>query len=395
MTDPKIFPEIVAAHDSLTAIRRDIHAHPELGFEEQRTSAIVAEKLKEWGLEVTTGIGKTGVVGTLRVGNDTRSIGLRADMDALPIPEANTFGHVSNNPGVMHACGHDGHTTMLLGAAQYLSQTRNFEGCVHFIFQPAEEGIGGAKAMVEDGLFDQFPCDAVYGMHNRPGAPKGLIGMRPGAAMAGGALFDITVHGKGSHGARPESGIDPTIIAAHIATASQTIVSRNVDPQQMAVLSITQINAGDAYNVIPHTAYMKGTARTFSNEVMSQLQENLTNIAKGVAMGMGAEVDVDFRVVFPPLINNDDEIQFAGDVAADLVGEENVNRMNSRINASEDFSYMSNVVPGAYVTIGQGTGDDGWACEVHNPHYDFNDEIIPIGSSYFAKLVETRLAKES
>ena len=393
MPDPDIYPEIAAAPAELTAIRRDIHPHPELGFEEARTSAIVAEKLKSWGLEVTTGIGKTGVVGTLRVGNDTRSIGLRADMDALPIPEANSFGYVSTNPGVMHACGHDGHTTMLLGAAQYLAKTKNFEGCVHFIFQPAEEGVGGAKAMVEDGLFQQFPCDAVFGMHNRPGAPRGAFGMRAGAAMAGGALFDITVHGKGAHGARPESGIDPTIIAAHIATASQTIVSRNANPQEMAVLSITQINSGDAYNVIPHTAYMKGTARTFSNEIMTLLETNLKRVAKGVAEGLGATAEVDFRVVFPPLINNVEQIQFAGDVAASLVGEENVNRSADRITASEDFSYMSNEVPGGYVTIGQGTGEDGWACEVHNPHYDFNDEIIPIGSSYFAKLVETRLGQ--
>ena len=393
MSDPDVYPEIAAAHAELTAIRRDIHAHPELGFEEARTSGIVAEKLKSWGLEVTTGIGKTGVVGTLRVGNDTRSIGLRADMDALPIPEANSFGYVSTNPGVMHACGHDGHTTMLLGAAQYLAKTKNFEGCVHFIFQPAEEGVGGAKAMVEDGLFQQFPCDAVFGMHNRPGAPRGAFGMRAGAAMAGGALFDITVHGKGAHGARPESGIDPTIIAAHIATASQTIVSRNANPQEMAVLSITQINSGDAYNVIPHTAYMKGTARTFSNEIMTLLETNLRRVAKGVAEGLGATAEVDFRVVFPPLINSAEQIQFAGDVAASLVGEKNVNRSANRITASEDFSYMSNEVPGGYVTIGQGTGEDGWACEVHNPHYDFNDEIIPIGSSYFAKLVETRLGQ--
>ena len=393
--DIKVIPEIASEHDALTAIRRDIHANPELGFEERRTSAIVAEKLKSWGIDVTTGIGKTGVVGTLRIGNDTRSIGLRADMDALPIPEANAFAHKSNNPGVMHACGHDGHTTMLLGAAQYLAKTKNFEGCVHFIFQPAEEGIGGAKAMVEEGLFDQFPCDAVFGMHNRPGAPKGAIGMRPGAAMAGGALFDITVHGKGAHGARPESGIDPIIIAAHIATASQTIVSRNANPQEVAVLSITSINCAEAYNVIPHTAHMKGTARTFSNETMALIETNLVRTAQGIAAAMGANADVDFRVVFPPLINNSDETRFAGNVAADLVGEHNVNRMNDLINASEDFSYMSNVVPGAYVTIGQGTGDDGWACEVHNPHYDFNDEIIPIGSSLFAKLVEAKLAKQA
>ncbi len=389
MSNIPVIPEIAARHAEMTAWRRDIHAHPELGFEEERTSQLVAEKLRSWGLEVHRGLGKTGVVGTLRVGNDTRSIGLRADMDALPMPEANTFEHKSTNPEVMHACGHDGHTTMLLGAAQYLSQTKNFEGCVHFIFQPAEEGVGGAKAMVEDGLFDQFPCDSVYGMHNRPGMAVGKFGMRPGAAMAGGALFDITVRGNGSHGARPEAGIDPVIISAHIATAAQTIVSRNANPQEMAVLSITQIQSGDAYNVIPHTAHLKGTARTFSTQIMSLLEKNLTKIAINIAEGMGARAEVDFRVTFPPLINDEEEITFTGDVAASLVGEQNVNRKSDRITASEDFSYMSNIVPGGYITIGLGEGRS----EVHNPSYDFNDDILPLGATYWAKLVERRLAK--
>ncbi len=393
MVKPNIIPEILAAHEQMTSWRRDIHANPELGFEEIRTASIVSEKLKSWGLEVHQGLGKTGVVGTLRVGNDTRSIGLRADMDALPIDEANSFSHKSTRPNVMHACGHDGHTTMLLGAAQYLSKTRNFEGCVHFIFQPAEEGVGGAKAMVEEGLFEQFPCDAIFGMHNRPGMAVGKFAMRSGAAMAGGALFDIIIRGKGTHGARPDSGIDPVIISAHIATAAQTIVSRNTDPQKMAVLSITQIVSGDAYNVIPQTAYLKGTARTFSNEIMGLLEEKLTNIAKGVASGMGADAEVDFRITFPPLFNAATEIGFVGDVAAGLVGEENVNRESNRITASEDFSYMSNVVPGGYVTIGQGEGE--WSCEVHNPNYDFNDAILPLGASYWARLVETRFSKKN
>ena len=389
MTNEWVIPEIAANHDEMTAWRRDIHAHPELGFEEVRTSELVAEKLESWGLEVHKGLGKTGVVGTLRVGNDTRSIGLRADMDALPMPEANQFDYRSTKENVMHACGHDGHTTMLLGAAKYLAETRNFEGCVHFIFQPAEEGVGGAKAMVEEGLFEQFPCDSVYGMHNRPGMSVGKFGMRPGSAMAGGALFDIIVKGNGSHGARPESGIDPVIISAHIATAAQTIVSRNANPQEMAVLSITQIQSGDAYNVIPHTAHMKGTARTFSNEIMKLLETNLTKMAKSIAEGMGATAEVDFRVTFPPLINDKDEIEFTGDVAAGLVGEQNVDRMSNRITASEDFSYMSNIVPGSYVT--SGLGED--RCEVHNPNYDFNDEILPLGATYWATLVEQRLKK--
>jgi hippurate hydrolase len=313
-------------------------------------------------------------------------------MDALPMAENNTFSHKSTNPNIMHACGHDGHTTMLLGAAKYLAESKNFEGCVHFIFQPGEEGVGGAKAMVEDGLFDQFPCDSVYGMHNRPGMAIGKFGMRSGAAMAGGALFDIIVRGNGAHGARPESGIDPVIIAAHIATAAQTIVSRNTNPQETAVLSITQIQSGEAYNVIPHTAHMKGTARTFSNEIMSLIETNITKLAKSVAEGLGAVAEVDFRITFPPLINSEDEINFTGDVAAALVGEENVNRNSNRVMGSEDFAYMSNLIPGGYVTIGQGEGK--WDCEVHNPHYYFNDEVLPLGASYWARLVETKLAKE-
>lgn len=392
MTDQKIIPEIAANHEKMTAWRRDLHAHPELGFEERRTSSLVAEKLKAWGLEVHQGLGKTGVVGTLRVGNATQSIGLRADMDALPMAENNTFSHKSTTPNVMHACGHDGHTTMLLGAAKYLAESKNFEGCVHFIFQPGEEGVGGAKAMVDEGLFDQFPCDSVYGMHNRPGLAVGKFGMRTGAAMAGGALFDIVVRGNGSHGARPESGIDPVIIAAHIATAAQTIVSRNTSPQETAVLSITQIQSGDAYNVIPHTAIMKGTARTFSNDVMSLIETNIKRLSRNIAEGMGAVAEVDFRTTFPPLINSEDEINFAGDVAAAIVGEANVNRNSNRVMGSEDFAYMSNLIPGGYVTIGQGEGK--WDCEVHNPHYDFNDEVLPLGASYWAKLVETKLAKE-
>ena len=356
MTDQKIIPEIAANHENMTAWRRDLHAHPELGFEEHRTSSLVAEKLKAWGLEVHQGLGKTGVVGTLRVGNATQSIGLRADMDALPMAENNTFSHKSTTPNVMHACGHDGHTTMLLGAAKYLAESKNFEGCVHFIFQPGEEGVGGAKAMVDEGLFDQFPCDSVYGMHNRPGLAVGKFGMRTGAAMAGGALFDIVVRGNGSHGARPESGIDPVIIAAHIATAAQTIVSRNTSPQETAVLSITQIQSGDAYNVIPHTAIMKGTARTFSNDVMSLIETNINKLSKNIAEGMGAVAEVDFRKTFPPLINSEDEINFAGDVAAAIVGETNVNRNSNRVMGSEDFAYMSNLIPGGYVTIGQGEG---------------------------------------
>src|SRR5919112_2030370 len=283
-----IEPKIAAAAAELTKIRRDIHAHPELGFEEERTSRIVAEKLKEWGCEVTTGIGKTGVVGTIRVGNNPRAIGLRADMDALPMDEHNTFDHRSQHQGRMHACGHDGHTTMLLGAARYLSATRNFDGTVHFIFQPAEEGRGGAEAMVKDGLFDEFPCDVIFGMHNTPGLAVGKFQIRDGAMMAGGGFFDIAIAGKGAHGARPEVGIDPVLVASHITTALQSIVARNARPVDTVVVSVTQIHAGDAYNVIPERAVLRGTVRCFSKDAMALVEERMRMIAEGVAAGFGA-----------------------------------------------------------------------------------------------------------
>lgn len=385
------FDSISANHADLTAIRRDIHAHPELGFEEHRTADIVAEKLSRWGIEVTRGIGKTGVVGTLRVGNDPRSIGLRADMDALPILEANTFAHKSQHNGKMHACGHDGHTAMLLGAAHYLSESRNFDGCVHFIFQPAEEGIGGARAMIEDGLFTQFPCDSVFGMHNRPGMEIGKFAIRPGPMMAGGAMFDISITGVGAHGARPESGIDPVVIAAQIVTAAQTIVSRNIRPRDTAVLSITQIHAGDAYNVIPQTAQIMGTARAFSMEVLGMIESNLRRLAENIAASFGATADLDFRLEFMPTVNNDAETQFAIECASDLVGADRVNGDIPMIMASEDFSYMLNERPGAYIMVGNGAGEGG--CEVHNPAYDFNDQAIPYGAAFFATAVEKKLAR--
>ena len=278
-----IIGRIAVFHDELTEWRRDIHAHPELGFEETRTSELVARKLADFGCEVFRGIGKTGVVGRLRAGNSQRSIGLRADMDALPIEEATDLAYRSQNAGHMHACGHDGHTTMLLGAARYLAETRNFDGIVHLIFQPAEEGLGGGAAMVADRLFDRFPCDAIFGMHNRPGLAVGKFQIRTGPAMAGGAYFDIAVTGRGAHGARPESGIDPVVAASHIAIALQTIVSRNVRPLDTAVVSVTQIHAGEAYNVIPERAVIRGTARCFTRETMAMIEANMRRIAAGVA----------------------------------------------------------------------------------------------------------------
>jgi hippurate hydrolase len=381
---------IARRHAELSAWRRDLHAHPELGFEETRTAALVAERLASWGIEVHRGVGRTGVVGVLRNGASPRTIGLRADMDALPILEANTFAHRSTHAGRMHACGHDGHTTMLLGAAQYLAATRDFDGTVHFVFQPAEEGLGGAKAMIDDGLFRRFPCESIFGMHNRPKLAVGRFAVRAGPMMAGGAFFDIDVTGVGSHGARPESGVDPVMVAVHIAATLQTIVSRNVPPVETAVLSITQIHAGDAYNVIPQTARLSGTVRAFSSGVMDLIGRNLARVAEGVALAMGASVAVDFRVNFPPTVNDPQQAEFAAAVCTELVGAGQVLRDPPLIMASEDFSFMLNAVPGCYVNIGN--GDVEGACEVHNPSYDFNDAALPLGAAFFVRAVERKLA---
>ncbi|TAK50610.1 MAG: amidohydrolase [Betaproteobacteria bacterium] len=385
-----VVTRIAALHDQMTAWRRDIHAHPELGFQEQRTSDLVAAKLAEFGVEVHRGVGKTGVVGVLRSGNSKRRIGLRADMDALPIKEANSFAHRSTHAGRMHACGHDGHTTMLLGAAKYLAETRAFDGTVQFIFQPAEEGLGGAKAMVDDGLFKRFPCDAIFGMHNRPGMPLGKFAVRSGPMMAGGAFFDIDIEGRGSHGARPEAGVDTVLVAAHVTAALQSIVARNVRPVDTAVLSVTQIHAGDAYNVIPQTARLSGTVRAFSSDVMTLIGSNMARVAEGVAAGFGATAKTDYRPIFAPLVNNPQEADFAASVCSEIVGAGSVRRDPALIMASEDFSFMLDAVPGCYINIGNGDGEG--ACEVHNPSYDFNDAALPYGASFFARVVERRLA---
>ena len=385
-----IVQRIAELHAEMTGWRRDIHAHPELGFEENRTADLVALKLESFGLDVHRGIGRTGVVGVLRAGKGQKTLGLRADMDALPIQEANQFPHRSTHAGRMHACGHDGHTTMLLGAARYLAETRAFDGTVHFIFQPAEEGIGGAKAMIDDGLFRRFPCEAVFGMHNRPGLPVGRFAVKSGSMMAGGAFFDIDITGVGSHGARPESSVDPVLVAAHMTAVLQTIVSRNVRPVETAVLSVTQIHAGDAYNVIPQTARLSGTVRAFSMDVMELVRKNMARAAEGVAASMGARAVTDFRLIFAPLVNNEQEAEFAASICNEIVGADNVNRNPAPVMASEDFAFMLNEVPGCYINLGNGAGEG--ACEVHNPAYDFNDSALPYGASFFARAVETRLA---
>jgi amidohydrolase len=379
---------IARYHSELTAIRHDIHANPELGLEEHRTAELVAQKLAEWGIEVHRGVGGTGVVGVLRSGNGEATIGLRADMDALPIEEANDVPYRSRNPGRMHACGHDGHTTMLLGAARYLAETRNFNGTVNFIFQPGEEGIGGALAMLEDGLFQRFPCNAVYGMHNRSGMPIGKYGISPGTAMSGGAFFDITVTGRGSHGARPEAGIDPVLVACHIGTALQSIVSRNLSPRETAVLSVTRIHAGDAYNVIPETATLSGTVRAMKRETLTLVEEGMQRIVGGVALGFGAQAAVDFRLIFAPLVNHPEHTDAIADAAAELVGDDKVNRVQPPATASEDFAFMLEQVPGAYINLGNGD-----SAPAHNHRYNFNDEAIPFGSGLFARLVERQLPR--
>ena len=385
-----LIDDIVAMQDELVAWRRDLHAHPELGFAEHRTADFVAAKLEEFGVQVTRGIGKTGLVGVLREGNETRSIGLRADMDALPILEENEFAHRSKTDGHMHACGHDGHTTMLLGAAKYLSKTRNFRGQVNFIFQPAEEGIGGARAMIEDGLFKQFPCDQLFAMHNAPGMPVGTFGASPGTVTAAGAFFDIEIHGTGAHGAFPHDAVDPVVLAAELVTALQSVVSRNVRPTETAVLSVTQIHSGDAYNVIPAKARLAGTVRTFSVKTMELMEKRMSQLATGIAGAHGGTAKLDFRTVFHPVVNDVGAATLAGDVASELVGEAKVLRSLPAGTGSEDFSYMLEEVPGCYLLLGN--ADENHTRPVHNPGYDFNDRAAIYGASFFAQVVETALS---
>ncbi len=372
-------------HAALTEIRRDFHAHPELGMEEHRTAERVAALLEGWGIEVHRGVGRTGVVGVLRSGRGNRAIGLRADMDALPMQELAEIPYASTIAGKMHACGHDGHTTMLLGAAQYLAQTKNFDGTVHFIFQPGEEGCGGALAMLEDRLFERFPCEAIFGMHNRPSLPLGHFGVKRETVSAGGAFFDILIEGKGAHGARPEVSIDPVLTACHVTTAIQSIVSRTVDPRDSAVVSVTKVVGGDAYNVIPHTATISGTARFFSRKVAEQIEAGLGRIAEGVAAGFGAKAKLDWRLIFAPTINDATQADAFAEVAAAL-GPVNFDLPPGM--GSEDFSFMMEKVPGAYIHLGIGPGE-----MPHHPRYQFNDEAIPFGAAAYAGIVEKVLHK--
>jgi hippurate hydrolase len=394
----KLLPEILESTKVIQAIRRDIHAHPELRFEEKRTSDVVAQTLESWGIKIHRGLGKTGVVGIIEGSlGKGRSIGIRADMDALPLQEHNHFEHTSQHPGKMHACGHDGHVAMLLGAAQYLAQHRTFKGTVYLIFQPAEEGGGGAREMIRDGLFDLFPCDAVFGMHNWPGIPVGDFAVTPGPMMASSNEFKITVKGKGGHAALPHNSADPVFAASQIIGSLQAIITRNKRPVDAAVLSITQFHAGDASNIIPDSAWIGGTVRTFTIEVLDLIEARLHQIASATAQAFDCAAEVTFSRNYPPTINHERETAFAIDVMKELVGEHHVNPRVDPTMGAEDFAFMLQEKPGCYVFIGNGDGDHRsqghglGPCQLHNPCYDFNDQLLPIGSTYWVRLVERYL----
>ncbi len=377
-------------HQELTALRKDLHANPEMGFKELRTSGIVAGALEALGFEVHRGIGKTGVVGVLRgqKSDSGRMIGLRADMDALPVVEENVAEHCSTIPGLMHACGHDGHTAILLGTAKYLAENKNFNGTAVLIFQPAEEGLGGAKAMLDDGLFEKFPCDAIYALHNWPALPAGVIGINPGPMMAASDRFEIKIEGRGGHGAHPYQTIDPIIVAAQLITALQTIVSRNIHPVESAVISLGHIQAGNAAapSVIPSHATLIGTVRTFSDEVQKLVEARMRKLIATIADAFGAKAELNYQRSYPATINSNKEANFVADVAAELFGEDRVVRNLIPSMGSEDFSFMLQRKPGAYFRLGQGGAEAGRL--LHNPKFDFNDAVIPTGSAMFAALVE-------
>jgi hippurate hydrolase len=394
-----IIPEIAQSRDEIQAIRRDIHAHPELCYEEARTAELVAQKLESWDIEVTRGLGKTGVVGVLRKGASKRAIGLRADMDALPIPELNTFEHASRHENKMHACGHDGHTAMLLGAAQYLAKHRDFDGTVVFIFQPAEEGGGGAKAMIEDGLFERFPVDSVFALHNWPGMPAGEFGARVGATQASSNEFEIRIEGVGAHAAIPHDGVDPVFTALQIGTGLQSIVTRNKRPIDAAVLSITRMQAGHAVNAIPTTATLAGTVRTFSVDVLDLIETRMKEIVAATAAAYRCKAEVSFVRNYPPTVNTEPETAFALGVMRDVAGAQKVNMNVDPTMGAEDFSFMLLERPGCYGYIGNGRGehrDHGHGigpCMLHNSSYDFNDDVLTLGSTYWVRLVEKFLAR--
>lgn len=389
----KLIDSLVTQAAGIASVRRDLHAHPELCYQEVRTADVVAGKLTEWGIPIHRGLGTTGVVGIVKNGSSDRAVGLRADMDALPVTELNTFAHASQHPGKMHACGHDGHTAMLLAAAQHLAKHRNFDGTVYLIFQPAEEGGGGAREMMKEGLFEQFPMEAVFGMHNWPGMKVGQFAVSPGPAMASSNEFVITIRGKGGHAALPHTGIDPVPVACEMVQAFQTIITRNKKPTDAGVISVTMIHGGEATNVIPDTCTLKGTVRTFSLEVLDLIETRMRKIAEHVSAAHDTECDFYFHRNYPPTINSAAEANFARRVMAGIVGEENVLVQDPAMTA-EDFSFMLLEKPGAYAFIGNGDGSHrdvhhgGGPCMLHNASYDFNDDLIPLGATCWVQLAE-------
>ena len=393
----KLIDHVAEFHAEIRDLRRDIHAHPELRFEEFRTADLVAQKLAEWGIEVHRGLGKTGVVGIVRNGSSKRAIGLRADMDALPMTEFNQFAHASKFPGRMHACGHDGHTAMLLGAAKHFASHRNFDGTVYLIFQPAEEGGGGAREMIRDGIFEQFPMEAVFGMHNWPGLEAGRFALRAGPVMGSSNEFRITIRGRGAHAAMPHNGVDPVPVACQMVQAFQTIITRNKRPVEAAVISVTMIHAGEATNVVPDSAEIQGTVRTFTVEAIDLIETRMKEIAEHTAAAFGATAEFEFNRNYPPTINHAAETEFCRGVMKEIVGEANVVDFEPTMG-SEDFAYFLLEKPGCYVVIGNGGGDHRehghglGPCTLHNPNYDFNDELIPLGATYWVRLAERWLA---
>jgi hippurate hydrolase len=388
---------ILADAASITAIRRDLHAHPELCYEEHRTSDVVAKALGDWGIPVHRGLGKTGVVGIVNNGSSARAVGLRADIDALPMTERNTFAHASRHPGRMHGCGHDGHTAMLLAAAKYLARHRNFDGTVYLVFQPAEEGGAGAKAMIDEGLFDRFPMQAIFGAHNWPGYVVGTFGVAAGPVMASGSQFTLTVRGKGAHAALSYLGVDPVPVACQIVMAWQTIVSRNLRALDAAVISATMINAGEAYNVIPDSAEIKGTVRTLADEAVTLIERRMREVAEGLCAAHGASCEFVFNRGYPVTANHVAETEFAKRVLGEVVGAANVLPFAPAMT-SEDFSFFLQAKPGCYFMIGNGDGSHRHAghglgpCTLHNPSYDFNDELIPLGATAWVRIAERWLA---
>ena len=395
--DMHLIESIVTNAASMATIRRDLHAHPELCFQEVRTADVVAAKLSEWGIPIHRGLGTTGVVGIVKAGTSDRAIVLRADMDALPMQEFNIFAHASQHPGKMHACGHDGHTAMLLAAAQYFALNRNFDGTVYLVFQPAEEGGGGAREMIKEGLFEKFPVQAVFGMHNWPGASVGKFSVSAGPVMASSNEFKITVRGKGGHAALPHNAIDPVPVACQMVQAFQTIISRNKKPVDAGVISVTMIRAGEATNVIPDSCELQGTVRTFTIEVLDMIEQRMREVAQHTAAAFGAQCEFEFVRNYPPTINAAHEADFARGVMASIVGASNVGEQEPTMGA-EDFSYMLQAKPGCYSFIANGDGahremgHGGGPCMLHNPSYDFNDELIPLGATYWARLAEAWLA---